>query len=191
MLKSSTPPRWFEAASRSLAGLLSDHFHCERKAAETALSLVRRYPSDVELVERLSRLAHEETAHLVQVSVLLAERGLALRADTPNLWARRLLELARPREPHHRTDLLLIAALIEARSHERLFHLAHGFAGIGDDRLADFYAALGGAEERHAALYVELAERGEGREAVAARLDELAFEEARILAALPFGPRVH
>lgn len=191
MLKSSTAPGWFEACRAPLAALLSDHLHCERKAAETALGLVRRYPGDAELVDRLSQLAHEETAHLVQVSVLLAERGLALRPDTPNRYARALLEMARPRDPDHRIDLLLCAALIEARSHERLGRLAEGFAAADDDRLADFYAALGSAEERHAAMYVDLAAKVAPRPEVIERLDELALREAEVLASLPFGPRVH
>ena len=41
---SSTHPRWFAASAADLQALLSDHLHCERKAAENALSLVRRYP---------------------------------------------------------------------------------------------------------------------------------------------------
>ena len=44
LLLSSTHPRWFAASSADLPALLSDHLHCERKAAENALSLVRRYP---------------------------------------------------------------------------------------------------------------------------------------------------
>jgi tRNA isopentenyl-2-thiomethyl-A-37 hydroxylase MiaE len=88
-------------------------------------------------------------------------------------------------------DALLCAALIEARSHERLELLSRGFAEAGETRLADFYGALGSAEERHAALFVELARRGRPAGEVEARLEELALREAEILAALPFGARVH
>ena len=52
-LLSSTHPRWFEASSADLPALLSDHLHCERKAAENALSLVRRYPHRGTSVEKL------------------------------------------------------------------------------------------------------------------------------------------
>src|SRR5439155_4091693 len=91
MLRSRTDPRWFEVSRRDLGALLSDHLHCERKAAENALSLVRRYPGHGELVLRLSRLAHEETSHVVQVAAALADRGLPLRPDAPNRYARALL----------------------------------------------------------------------------------------------------
>jgi tRNA isopentenyl-2-thiomethyl-A-37 hydroxylase MiaE len=68
--------------------------------------------------------------------------------------------------------------------------LAEGFAVGGDTRLADFYAALAAAEDRHAEIYVELAEEAAPGE-VAARLAELAVREAAIIAALPHASRVH
>ncbi len=184
MLRSSTHPDWFAASRRDLAALLSDHLHCERKAAENALSLVRRYSGDQKLVDRLTRLAHEETSHLVQVSVLIADRGLVLRPDTPNNYARALLAEVRANEPERRVDALLVAALIEARSHERLTLLAQGFAAEGDESLAALYRALGDAEDRHAELYRELA--GDD-----VRLDELACREAEIVGALPHACRIH
>ncbi len=191
MLTSSTHPRWFDVAAADLHRLLSDHLHCERKAAENALALVRRYPIQDEAALILGRLAHEETSHIIQVAELLAARGLAPRADTANHYARGLMALARPREPDHKVDLLLVAALIEARSHERLTLLERGFAARGEERLAAFYRALANAEDRHAEIYRELAEKAGGVDAVADRLCELAMHEAEILAALPFVSRVH
>jgi len=91
MLLSSTLPRWFDASSADLLALLSDHLHCERKAAENALSLVRRYPHRGASVDKLARLAHEETSHVVQVGALIARRGWTPRTDTPNRYARALL----------------------------------------------------------------------------------------------------
>jgi tRNA-(ms[2]io[6]A)-hydroxylase len=190
MLRSRTGEEWFETARQDLAALLSDHLHCERKAAENALSLVRRYSGSAPLVARLTRLAHEETSHLVQVAALLDERGLSLRPDAPNHYARGLLALVRGNEPGRRVDALLCAALIEARSHERLSLLAGGFARTGERALGDIYTALANAEDRHAELYVELARDG-AREDVDARLTELAELEAGILAALPAGSRIH
>src|SRR4051795_10152014 len=98
-LLSSTHPRWFEASSADLPALLSDHLHCERKAAENALSLVRRYPHRGDSVDALGRLAHEETSHLVQGAGLLARQGWPPRADTPNHYARGLFAQVRDREP--------------------------------------------------------------------------------------------
>jgi tRNA-(ms[2]io[6]A)-hydroxylase len=191
ILKSSTHPRWFEVATASLPALLSDHLHCERKAAENALSLVRRYPSDTEAAMALSRLAHEETSHVIQVGELLAARGWAPRADAPNRYARALLAEVRPREPGHHLDALLVACLIEARSHERLQVLERGFAARGEDRLASFYRALASAEDRHAEIFLELAARTSSEPEARDRLDELSLREAEILAELPFQSRVH
>ena len=191
ILCSSTHPRWFAASAADLPALLSDHLHCERKAAENALSLVRRYPHRGASVEQLGRLAHEETSHVVQVAALLGRRGWTPRADSPNRYARALLEEVRGREPERLLDALLVAAFIEARSHERLGLLARGFAERGDDELADFYAALGSAEERHAEIFLELAQPLVAPEAFGERLALLGQREAEILGALPHGSRVH
>jgi len=191
ILKSSTHPRWFAASTSDLQALLSDHLHCERKAAENALSLVRRYPHRGGSVEALTRLAHEETSHVVQVAALLARRGWTPRADTPNHYARSLLREVRGREPERLLDALLVAAFIESRSHERLSLLARGFVETGDAELAGFYQALASAEERHAEIFVTLAAPLVTPTVLEARIDELAQREAEILAALPHAPRVH
>ena len=191
ILLSSTSPRWFAASTADLLSLLSDHLHCERKAAENALALVRRYPHRGASVASLSRLAHEETSHVVQVAALIAERGWTPRADTPNHYARRLLAEVRGREPGRLLDALFVAAFIEARSHERLGLLARGFAAAGDGALAAFYGALAHAEERHAEIFLELARPLVGEAEYEARLAELAEREAGIIAALPHVSRVH
>ena len=191
ILRSSTHPRWFAAGSADLLALLSDHLHCERKAAENALALVRRYPHRGASVAALSRLAHEETSHVVQVAALIAERGWTPRADTPNRYARALLDEVRGREPGRLLDALLVAALIEARSHERLGLLARGFERAGERQLAAFYGTLANAEERHAEIFLELARPLVPEAAYADRLAELAEREAAVLGALPHAPRVH
>jgi len=191
LLLSSTHPRWFEASRADLQALLSDHLHCERKAAENALSLVRRYPHRGSSVDKLGRLAHEETSHVVQVGALLARRGWTPRADTPNRYARALLAEVRGREPERLFDALLVAALIEARSHERLGLLARGFARAGDGELGDFYTALATAEERHAEVFVELARPLLPAADGDARIVAIAARESEILAALPHGSRIH
>jgi tRNA-(ms[2]io[6]A)-hydroxylase len=191
ILLSSTHPRWFAASSVDLLSLLSDHLHCERKAAENALSLVRRYPHRGSSVDSLSRLAHEETSHVVQVAALIAARGWTPRSDTPNQYARGLLAEVRGREPGRLLDALCVAAFIEARSHERLTLLARGFGAAGERELATFYAALANAEERHAEIFLELAAPLVPEAEYARRLAELAEREAAIIGQLPHTPRVH
>ncbi len=194
ILASSTNPRWFAAATRDLHALLSDHLHCERKAAENALSLVRRYPHRGDSVDVLGRLAHEETSHVVQVAALIAKRGWTPRADLPNHYARALLAEVRGREPQRLLDFLLAAAFIEARSHERLGLLAHGFGATtstATTELETFYRALATAEERHADIFLELATPLVPAEEFAERLATFAAREAEILASLPHTSRVH
>jgi tRNA-(ms[2]io[6]A)-hydroxylase len=217
ILATCTHPRWFAAATRDLHGLLSDHLHCERKAAENALSLVRRYPHRGGSVDVLGRLAHEETSHVVLVAGLIARRGWSPRADLPNQYARGLLAEVRGREPERLVDSLLVAAFIEARSHERLGLLAQGFAAApamhtavegragrpeseggdqdtgenrGDD-LADFYRALAIAEGRHAQIFLELAEPLVPPDEMSARVEYLSRREGEILDSLPYVSRVH
>src|SRR5689334_8389026 len=170
---------------------MSDHLHCERKAAENALWRVRRYPHRRGSVEALSRLAHEETSHVIQVGVLMARRGWIPRADTPNHYARGLLGEVRGREPERLLDSLLVAAFIEARSHERLRLLAQGFGGAGQEELADFYGALAVAEDRHAEIFLELGQVLVPAGDFQARLAALALREAEILGGLPHAARVH
>ncbi len=191
MLKSTTPAGWFAVATADLGGLLSDHLHCERKAAENALSLVRRYPHDGEVVILMGRLAHEETSHVVQVGELLARLGHRPRADRPNQYARALFDRVRSQEPHRKMDALLVAALIEARSHERLALLAEGFGWRGEAELAGFYRTLANAEDRHAEIFRTLAARGLPEGEADQRLEALAVEEAEILAAQPHTARIH
>jgi len=192
ILASSTHPRWFAAASGDLQALLSDHLHCERKAAENALSLVRRYPHRADSVGALGRLAHEETSHVIQVAERMAERGWTPRPDTPNLYARALFaEVRGCGEPERLVDFLLVAAFIEARSHERLDLLARGFVSHGESELGWFYRGLANAEERHAETFLSLAAALVPADLLGARRAFLAAREAEILAALPHTARIH
>ena len=109
----------------------------------------------------------------------------------PNRYARALLAEVRGREPERLFDALLVAAFIEARSHERLGLLARGFARAGDGELADFYATLATAEERHAEIFIELARPLLPAADADARIEELARRETEILAALPHASRIH
>ena len=65
-----TDPRWLPIALGDLDAVHADHLHCERKAAQSALSLIRSYPERADLVLAMGRLAHDETRHVVQVARL-------------------------------------------------------------------------------------------------------------------------
>jgi len=181
-------PDWLGRALAQLDEVLVDHAHCEKKAASTALSLLFRYPDDAPLLRPLSELAREELAHFEAVLDVLAERGVRFRRQRPSPYAGRLLEACRSGEPGRRTDLLLVCALIEARSCERFRLLAEAVAEPG---LAAFYRGLLASEARHHGLYVRLAAALGDPDEVAIRLRELAAHEARVIAEMPLLARLH
>ena len=184
----ATPRAWAARALAEPAALLSDHAHCELRAAASAQSLIERNPADARLVDQLSALALEELRHVRQVVQVLRALGGELRPAGPNPYADGLLFRARATRSSALLDRLLVGALIERRSLERFELLA---AEASDPRLADLYADLGPSERGHAALFVELARARFAPDAVEARLGELARAEGELVAALPFAPRVH
>ena len=189
MLASKTDPSWLPQALANFDQVLCDHAHCEKKAASSAISLLAAFPGKVTLVQRMARLAHEEINHFRQVYDRIVARGLTLGRDHGDPYAKALRKLVRHQRDETRLeDLLLVSALIEARSHERLALLSEG---LDDEDLKAFYAALALAEGGHARLFVDLAREYGDPSAVEARLQELAASEAEIVAGLPVAPRIH
>ncbi len=177
ILLAPTSPAWFAMAITREDELLIDHANCEKKAASTALSLMFAYPEDTELAMRMSRLAREELRHFELVQQKMSELGIAFRRLSPSRYADGLRRALRRSEPGRRVDLLVCAALIEARSHERFVGLIERLRAP----LADFYASLAAAELRHAGLYLRLADK-RGAD-LAARLDAIAAVEAELATA--------
>ena len=186
-LASETPAAWTVRALAALDEVLLDHAHCEKKAAGVALTLLFQYPERASFQAPLAALAREELAHFEAMLALLAQRGIAFRRQRPSAYAGRLRTAVSAREPARLVDTLLCSALIEARSCERLGLLADA---LPDAALARFYASLRAAEALHHGVYVELACEVAPRDAVAARLAELAAHEADVLAGA-HEPRLH
>ena len=153
ILLAATDPAWYSLAVERWPELLIDHATCEKKAASTALSLMFAYADDTVLGRRLSRLAREELRHYEQVLARMEALGVAYARRAPSRYAQGLRRACAVRDPQRKLDLLLLGALIEARSAER-------FAGLVrclPPTLAEFYATLHAAELRHQGLYLELA----------------------------------
>jgi len=150
-----TPAEWTGAAARNLPLLLIDHANCEKKAASTALNLMYRYVDDPGLLMRLSKLAREELRHFEQVLGQMSARGIEYRHLTPARYVGELRRLVRTWEPGRLVDLLIVSAIIEARSCERF----NALTGVLDAELAGFYASLMRSESRHFAIYLDFAER--------------------------------
>ena len=190
-LAAPTSAAWLAAACERTDLLLIDHAHCERKAAGVALQLMFRYPSDTALAEALSPLAREELEHFELVLQVLQRRGIALRPLAAPAYGATLSAATRREEPERQLDSLLVAGLIDARSHERMALLAsHG----PDAELRALYGELLASEARHFGLYWVLAEARYGRERTMARLEQLAVVEVQALSGLldhPEGVRMH
>ena len=151
ILLTRTPKCWIDRAIDSLDLLLLDHAHCEKKAATTAISLIHRYP-EKGLSKYLSPLAREELLHFEQVTRMLKKNGFTYRNLKSGSYAKNLHSLVADQEPERLKDLLLICALIEARSCERFYALAPHL----QDSLNSFYTKLCDAESRHCELYLNL-----------------------------------
>ncbi|MEL7355310.1 MAG: tRNA-(ms[2]io[6]A)-hydroxylase [Cyanobacteria bacterium J06560_6] len=187
-LKTPTSQAWVEQAIANMDTILLDHAQCERKAAGTAIQMMSRYPSSVELVRELTAIAQEELSHYDQVNNWLEQRGVLLQPVSPPPYGAGLKKCVRRQEPDRMLDLLLVSALIEARSHERLGLLGEH---CPDPQLAKFYRSLMASEARHYGSYWLLATTYFDTDLVNERLEELAEEESRILSTLHPEPRVH
>ncbi|NEP62460.1 MAG: tRNA-(ms[2]io[6]A)-hydroxylase [Symploca sp. SIO2G7] len=188
LLKEPTSEAWIDQALANLDEVMLDHSHCERKAAGIAIKLMFLYPGDAALVEALIDIAQEELTHFKQVNQWLERRGVPLRSLAAGPYGSKLRKHVRPNDPQRKLDLLLVSALIEARSHERL-----GLLGqyCPDPELAKFYRSLMASEARHYGAYWVLATNEFGADVVTPRLEELAIAESKILATLHPAPRVH
>jgi tRNA 2-(methylsulfanyl)-N6-isopentenyladenosine37 hydroxylase len=176
ILQAATPLAWVEAALRDLPTLLVDHANCEKKAASTAMALIFAYPEDRSLAVALSRLAREELKHFEQVERLMKKLDIPHLRLKPGRYAAELRKLVRTHEPKRKLDLMMVHALIEARSCERFRLLAAHLP----PEIRDLYAQLERSEARHFELYLSFAEREFDAAEVAARLTIIAGREAEL-----------
>ena len=174
-----TPPAWIAEACGRLPELLLDHANCELKAASTALSFIYRYPERTALCTSMSRLAREELRHFEQARKMMDEMEISFSRLSASRYAGALREAVRPEEPHRLLDLLLIGALIEARSCERFAMLAPHLP----DKLGRFYAGLLASEARHFENYLMFAKKecAVDEQEYDTRLAELKVAEAQLI----------
>ncbi|WP_309888906.1 tRNA-(ms[2]io[6]A)-hydroxylase [Archangium sp.] len=189
-LKIPSDPRWLPLALEHFNEVLVDHAHCEKKAAANALSLLQAYPELPGLPAQMARLAREESAHLAKVLDLMAARGLTLGRDAGDPYAQGLQKVIRTSHDGRKVDRLLVAAVIEARSCERLSLLAEG---LEDPMLRRFYGELAQSEDGHQSLFYRLAVTATGGDetSVRARLEELLLHEAEVLKQVGLRPAIH
>lgn len=178
-LQTPTPDEWVEEACKRLPELLLDHANCELKAASTALGFLYRYPDRAALAQCMSRLAREELRHFEQVRKIMNEIDVPFEKLTASRYAGGLRDAAREQEPYKLLDMLLIGAIIEARSCERFAKVAPRLP----ERLSKFYLGLLASEARHFEHYIAFAksECGVSEEEIEQRLVELKEIEAALV----------
>ena len=174
-----TPAAWVKEARNRLPELLLDHANCELKAASTALGFIYRYSDRSALSHRMSRLAREELRHFEQAKVLMDEMEVPFERLSASRYAGQLRQAVRREEPGRLLDMLLVGALIEARSCERFAALIPHLP----ESLSRFYAGLLSSEARHFEHYLEFAriEVDISEEDFDERLAELKSLEARLI----------
>src|SRR3954471_16506444 len=179
MLLVATSRAWVTQAVERFDEVLVDHAHCEKKAAAHALSMLAAFPGEPGLPRAMARRAREEAGHLAQVLALMEKRGLPLGRDGGDPYAQGLQE--RVRQPHGQRllDRLIVSALIEARSEERLRLLSEH---LPEPELRQFYARLADSEAGHGSLFLRLARKQPGCDE---RLASLSRIEAELIRDLP------
>ncbi len=179
LLRTATPVSWVAQACATPDLLLVDHANCEKKAASTALALMFAYAEDLELTDKMSRLAREELRHYEQVAKLLKTLRILPRRLAPGRYAERLRRLVAKAEPQREVDLMVCGAFIEARSCERFAALAPVIGGAP----GALFQALHEAEARHHRVYLDLARRAARRAGIVLepRLDAFADLEAELI----------
>ena len=201
-----TPKEWIDEAGRpeNLPVLLIDHANNELKAAQSAMTVIGRYRTgsfqagrrgepvegkkgefqltmqdQLELLNKMSRLAREELRHYEQVLAIMARRDIPYIHLGAGRYAGRLSAAIRTFEPGRLVDTLIMGAFLEARSCERFSALAPWL----DDELAKFYRSLLKSESRHFQDYLTLAEAINGapiddRVALFAGIEQEAIESS-------------
>ena len=144
-LPCKTPDLWVENALANPELLLIDHANCEKKAASTALNLMYRYVDNFDLLNKMSRLAREELRHFEQVIAIMKRRKIEYKQISASRYAVQLRDQVRAGDPDRLVDILIVGAIIEARSCERFARLAPYL----DQELEAFYLSLLKSEGRH------------------------------------------
>ena len=152
-LKVDSPTGWINSVASNLDVLLIDHANCEKKAANSALSIIFRYVAYPDLIKHMSKLAREELRHFEQVIDLMQDLEVEYKPLSPSRYASALHKEISKEEPYRLIDTLICAAVVEARSCERFVAVS----GEVPAKIAEFYRFLLNSEARHFRDYIELA----------------------------------
>lgn len=189
-LLTPTPAAWVEAAIAQIDDLLIEQAHLEKKAAAAAIRFLFSAPKDAWIQRALSCLAREELIHFERTLRVLEQRKVEYRTLPPSRYPDRLKAAMGSKMPERAMDELLVASLIEARSHERMELLGRSLANRDADASA-FYLDLVEAEARHRCVYLDIACSMADEATVRARFARLAAAEAAAISQPDSTLRLH
>lgn len=190
-LKLPTDPRWVNIAEMKIGDILTDHAYCEQKAASSCISLILRFFDLPELVDTLTPIVAEEWGHFERVLEQIRKRDLIFGEPRKDEYVMRLQGFVKKggNRAQQLTEVLLLNALIEARSCERFKLLSKN---IQDEELQKFYYELMISEAGHYVTFIELARKYQDPEKVNARWQEWLDFEAEVLKEIGIrGDRMH
>lgn len=150
-----TPDDWVKVALQNQETILIDHATNELKAAQQAMTLMARNPLNMDIQNKMSKLAREELVHFEQVLKILKKRGIEFRTMKASSYASNMAKYIRPDNKGKLTDSLIVGAIIEARSCERFEKIS----AYLDEELQKFYLSLLKSESRHFQDYLDLAQK--------------------------------
>ncbi|EAZ80025.1 tRNA-(ms[2]io[6]A)-hydroxylase [Algoriphagus machipongonensis] len=190
-LKLPTDPRWVNIAEMQIEDILTDHAYCEQKAASSCISLILRFFDLPELVDTLTPIVSEEWGHFERVMDQIRKRNMRFGEPRKDEYVMKLQGFVKKggNRWQQLTEVLLLNALIEARSCERFKLLSKN---IEDPELQSFYYELMISEAGHYVTFIELARKYNDPEKVNSRWQEWLTFEAEVLKEIGLrGNRMH
>tara|TARA_Y100001934_G_scaffold199278_1_gene234890 strand:+ start:1478 stop:2050 length:573 start_codon:yes stop_codon:yes gene_type:complete len=149
--RASIPDEWLPKVLANLNEVLVDHCHLERKAATSALNLIK-YPELTSYVRELNQIAQEELEHFGMIHALLDSRGITLGLPKASPWIGGMMRFIRKGRSEQVIDHLIAASLIEGRSCQKFQILAEALMHSEPD-VAKIYADLVKSEGGHYAHF--------------------------------------
>ena len=178
ILQVKTHQQWVDQVNVHWKTLLLDHAHCERKAADFAINLMKSYPDYPMLQAPLSKLIREEMRHFELCLKYLNLYDIPFKPINPCGYAKSLHQALSHDRRDKLLDMLIVAAYIEARSCERFGLVAKV---LQEEKLVKFYQRLYDAELRHFQGYLDFAFELYDQERVHKRILDIGQVEAEFI----------
>ena len=176
--RASIPDEWLPKVLANLNELLVDHCHLERKAAASALNLIK-YPELSGYVKELNNIAQEELEHFRLILNLLESRKVPFGPTPASPWIGGMMRLIRKGRREQVIDHLIAASLIEGRSCGK-FQILAAALEENEPELARVYADLVESEGAHYSYYWMMACEINGEEA-RRRVDDFLNLDAELI----------